>query len=350
MKILKTNLLALSAILIMGCGSDPIEPSVNPTGGDWLVNANEVFDGGPGKDGIPSVDSPVHINVADVDFQADNDLVDVVYYDGAPVAYGHQILDWHEIVNDNRNGISVAVTYCPLTGTGIGWSRMVNGSETEFGVSGLLYNTNLIPFDRNSDSNWSQIRQDCINGDLIGETIDQVQLIEMRWDAFKEGFPDAVAISEDTGFTRDYNAYPYGDYRTNNDRLLFPVNSADTQLPRKERVLGVLDGADVTVFTFDVLEMNNGIIHTTIGERNIIVFGERSRNFINAMEIPASDVGNYRYDSGMFPNVLVHNDDTRYNLFGDNTDAEGEDLAYAANYIGYYFSFPAFFDVVTVFE
>ncbi|MGI9543245.1 MAG: DUF3179 domain-containing (seleno)protein, partial [Cyclobacteriaceae bacterium] len=135
------------------------EESPNQTGGpgtgggsggnsnDWLVPSNEVLGGGPGKDGIPALETPEMISVAQATYLRDDDLV-IGFRSGIDVrAYSHKVLDWHEIINDDVNGTAIAVTYCPLTGTAIGWDRNISGGTTTFGVSGLLYNTNLIPYD-----------------------------------------------------------------------------------------------------------------------------------------------------------------------------------------------------------
>ncbi|MEM6806653.1 MAG: DUF3179 domain-containing (seleno)protein, partial [Bacteroidota bacterium] len=129
---------------------------------DWLVPQDEVFDGGPGKDGIPSIDEPRFIDADAANFISENDLV-VGYADGNEAkAYPHVILDWHEIVNDETNNFPHAIVYCPLTGSATGWERTIDGKKTTFGVSGLLYNTNIIPYDRETDSNWSQMSLKCV--------------------------------------------------------------------------------------------------------------------------------------------------------------------------------------------
>ena len=107
---------------------------------DWLIPINEVLDGGPGKDGIPALENPENIGVNDIHFLSDSDLVIGFSSGNQARAYPHKILDWHEIINDEVNGKKLAVTYCPLTGTGIGWKRSIDGQTTTFGVSGLLYN------------------------------------------------------------------------------------------------------------------------------------------------------------------------------------------------------------------
>ncbi len=152
---MKTNIF-ISFILAFtistsSCETDKSGPACNNpsnnAGGDWLIPQNEVRDGGPGKDGIPALQTPPRVSVDDPanHYLEDEDLVLGYYYDGEIVAYPHDILDWHEIINDKVGGQAIAVTYCPLTGTGIGWERIIEEEETTFGVSGLLYNSNLFP-------------------------------------------------------------------------------------------------------------------------------------------------------------------------------------------------------------
>ena len=99
----------------------------------WLIEENKVLDGGPGKDGIPELTNPGFITVEEATYLKDNDLV-IGFVSGVEIlAYPHAILNWHEIINDDVNDISLAITYCPLTGTGIGWNRNLDGNTTTFG-------------------------------------------------------------------------------------------------------------------------------------------------------------------------------------------------------------------------
>ena len=257
-------------------------------------------------------------------------------------------MNWHEIINDQIDDLAICITFCPLTGTGIAWNRMVNGNKTTFGVSGLLYNTNLMPYDRETGSTWSQIRQDCVNGTLIESNAAQLPLIEMTWDAFKKAYPDGNVVSLETGYSRDYSTYPYGDYITNNDRLLFPVNKSDTKLPAKQRVIGVLDGNNVTVITFKKLNENNGLVSIKIGSKSVSVFGDQDHNYINALVVLTGSEGKFSYDQEGFPNVVKYEGETSHDIFGNGLN-NNEDLVYARNFVGYYLSFPAFYDQVTIF-
>ena len=166
-------------------------------------------------------------------------------------AYPHPILDWHEIVNDDIQGKKLAITYCPLTGTGIAWNRMLEGSETTFGVSGLLYNTNLMPYDRLTNSTWSQQRLDCVNGQLRGQTAETYTLVETTFETMKKFYPKGLVLNTETGFNRSYGRYPYGDYKINDERLVFPISKEDRRLDLKERTLGVLlPSGDKRVYSF----------------------------------------------------------------------------------------------------
>ncbi|WP_373496171.1 DUF3179 domain-containing (seleno)protein [Aquiflexum sp.] len=151
----------LGMLILMGCESDQNPGNSNDNSGEWLIPRDQVFDGGPGKDGIPALTNPELIQTSAASYLNDNDLILGFVNGGETRAYPHKILNWHEIINDDLGTESVSVIYCPLTGTGIGWDRNFTAGKTTFGVSGLLYNTNVIPYDRKTDTNWSQLWNRC---------------------------------------------------------------------------------------------------------------------------------------------------------------------------------------------
>lgn len=264
------NLIILLALLLMSCNSkDSDEPTT-----DWLIPSGQVQDGGPGKDGIPSVDDPNFSSVSEITFLASNDLVVGIVQDGIARAYPHNILDWHEIVNDEISDTHFALTYCPLTGTAVAWDRNINGNITTFGVSGKLYNSNLLPYDRATDSYWSQIRLDCVHGDLIETKIGTFPIIETTWATWKAAYPDSEIQNTDTGFSRNYTQYPYGDYRTNHNNLIFPVNPLDERLPSKERVLGILSDNTNRVYPLNLFG-DGRVIEDEIDGVEVIVIGSK---------------------------------------------------------------------------
>ena len=129
-----------------------------------------------------------------------------------------------------------SLIYCPLTGTANAWLRTINGQETTFGVSGLLYNSNIVPYDRATESIWSQLYGGSVVGELSGVKQAQIQVVETTWKNWKLMYRQPLVLSFETGFSRDYGRYPYGDYKTNHDFLPFPLSRKDERLPAKERV------------------------------------------------------------------------------------------------------------------
>ncbi len=203
------------------------------------IPLDEIFDGGPGKDGIPSIDHPKFITTA----QAKNDL----QLDGSGLAvsingdsrfYPYQILVWHEIANDTVGGTPVLVSYCPLCNTGIVFERKINGETVEFGVSGKLYNSDLLMYDRKTESLWSQILGQAVVGLLTGTELKQLEADDISLQTFIQKYPQGKVLSKDTGFARDYDRNPYGNYSQTNDTL-FPVKRQDSRLTPKAVIYGV---------------------------------------------------------------------------------------------------------------
>jgi hypothetical protein len=314
---------------------------VENTSTEWSIPVAEVLDGGPGRDGIPALENPVMVSADDVFTIAGSDLI-LGYKNGNDVrAYQHYVLDWHEIINDNIGDVSLAITYCPLTGTGIGWNRLVDGNETTFGVSGLLYQTNLIPFDRATKSNWSQLLNESVNGSLEGNKADLIQLVETDWDTWRTMYPETKGVSISTGFNRTYGVYPYVDYKTNNDFFLFPTPK-DPRLPLKERVHAITDDADAKVYRFSDFDSMN-IIRDTFKGKNFLIVG--STNFIASFELNVDQSAlefDYIYD-GSSSAVFQDNQGTQYNLFGEAISGQGR-LEASASFMGYWFSIPAFYE------
>ncbi len=218
--------------------------------GDWLIPSNQVLSGGPGKDGIPALKNPHFLNKSDASFMNDEDLILGLVVGTDARAYPHKILDWHEIINDEIMGEKLVISYCPLTGTGIGWLQEQHGKTSTFGVSGLLYNSNLVPYDRNTDSYWSQMRLDCIKGSRKGEKIETTQLIETTWGTWKNIYPNTQVVSTNTGYSRNYNRYPYGNYKTD-ETVYFPVSVEDNRLHAKEVVHGIIINDFAKIYRFE---------------------------------------------------------------------------------------------------
>jgi hypothetical protein len=341
---MKYHLLIIAFLIsLVACtqetGTDPEENENEKEGlTEWLVPVNEVFDGGPGKDGIPSVDNPFFSNYQDFTIMQPEDLVSVLENDGVIKAYPHRILDWHEIVNDRVNQVDVAITYCPLTGTTLAWDRNIDGETTTFGVSGLLYNSNLIPYDRKTESHWSQVLQKSINGKLISEEPIEYPVVEMSWKRLIESYPDAQILNTNTGFSRNYLVYPYRDYKTNNEYFLFPRAREDDRIPQKERVLAVFHHENSPkIYRFTHLPFDGGIIEDEINGNRLLVVGSRKDNFIVAFRVAEKG---WKYLPDALPYVLEDPLGNRYDLFGKSAAGNLESMK---QLIGYWFTFPAFY-------
>jgi len=187
---------------------------------------NKVVSGGPGKDGIPAINKPIFAPLNTIKTTnpglRDDQLGIVVNYNDETRFYPYNILVWHEIVNDVIFNIPIAVTFCPLCGSAIVYERNINGDTLLFGVSGLLYESNLLMYDTKTESLWSQIEGRAVVGDLASTELIRFPMQVMSFENAKQKYPTLVILSEETGYSRQYNIYPYGDYDTNDD-LYFNV-------------------------------------------------------------------------------------------------------------------------------
>ena len=332
-------------MLLLGACSNPDAPTSLPTTGtpgidEWLVPRGSVLDGGVGRNGIPSIDNPKFTRASEVDFLSEIDLVLGIRVGETIKAYPHPIMDWHEIVNDEVGSERIALTYCPLTGTGIGWDREINGRTTEFGVSGLLFNTNLMPYDRNTGSTWSQQRLDCVNGPLIGTQAELHSFVEMSWATWRVAYPDSDVLNLDTGADRDYRRYPYGNYRTS-AQTFFPIDREDNRLHPKTRVLG-LEVNDTWMSIAFPQGAGNNLIAFRRGEEDVIAIGNTLRNFIVAFR-PESGRTYEVLDDLDFPAIFQDDTGLRYDILGAPIDGSGPALELYPQFLGYWFSWGTFY-------
>ena len=347
----KTFIYLLILILVSTCSTsnDAIDNSSQGdqgNGGDnsnWSIPIAEVKDGGPGKDGIPSIDNPQFLNVNQIDFLTDDDLIIGTINGDVVKAYPHPILDWHEVINDEINNNSVTINYCPLTGTAFGWKSETNGTKSTFGVSGLLYNANLILYDRNTDSNWSQIRLECVNGDLIGDKPELINIVETNWKTWKTLYPNSKILSTDTGFSRNYNNYPYGPYKVSQTYFIFQPSIFNDALPNKERIYAIIDNDESKVYQFTDFE-NGNIIKDSFKSINYLVIGDE--NVIKAFKLTSdqSDL-NFTYNFNNSESFFDDNEGNKWSVFGKAIEGPrtGEQLTPAKSVISYWFAIAVFY-------
>lgn len=228
---------ALAAVFLAGGRLSPPSSVDNSSETDSLVPLDKIVSGGPPRDGIPSIDEPKFVQAQQADLQ-DGDLVLGLEINGDARAYPLDILVWHEIVNDEVGGEPVAVTYCPLCFTNQVFKRTIEGEVVEFGTSGKLYNSNLVMYDRSTESYWSQALGQAIVGERTGYLLERVPFDVAYWKDWKSINPHTKVLSQDTGFGRPYGADPYGDYYTS-PSIYFPVTNHDDRLGPKEIVIGL---------------------------------------------------------------------------------------------------------------
>lgn len=315
----------------------------------WLIPIDEVRDGGVGRDGIPSIDNPTYSSVAEQQVVLDDELISGVLINGIPVAFPHKIMDYHEIVNAEHDGFPYALSYCPLTGTSIVYPRNVNGEKTTFGVSGLLFNSNLILYDRSTESLWAQMMWQAVNGPLIEKETPFTQVIETTWEVWKKWYPETLVLDPPNGQPRSYDLYPYGGYRENHDFLLFqPKNDYDA-VPRKERILGIVNGGSMEYFRFN--QFVNGIQHQRIKIQrdDYLVFGNEVSKYMFAYlaitesgeSIEVAKVLDDQVNGRLFRDT----NGNVWSVFGEalSGSLKGQKLQQRRNFIGYSFAMAAFY-------
>jgi len=254
-----------------------------------LIDLNDIKSGGVPKGGI-GVDRGIpalarenikFVNFDKVDYIEDNELVLFLDYNGEKRIYPLQIMVWHEIANDEINGKPVAVTYCPLCGSGIAYEGTVerNGErvKTNFGTSGKLYNSNLIMYDQLTDTFWTQIDGLAVTGELVGQELIGISIDTVVWRDLKdfgEVSGDVKVLSQDTGIDRNYGNDPYGNYYEDSF-LFFSVNDRDDRIFSKTVVFGIEVNDEFKAYQEDDL-IEEGTIKDNVGGVDIEVKRKRS--------------------------------------------------------------------------
>ncbi|MBV2092240.1 MAG: DUF3179 domain-containing protein, partial [Candidatus Thiodiazotropha sp. (ex Ctena orbiculata)] len=230
---------------------------------DATIEVSEILPGGPPRDGIPSIDEPQFVPAKEADFLKPEDRILGVVRNGVVKAYPINILNWHEIVNDRFRQEPIAITFCPLCGTGMAFEATVRGETLKFGVSGLLYNSDVLLYDRASESLWSQIMKQSISGKYQGDRLRHVPLQHTNWADWSDRYPDTLVLSDETGFSRDYKRSPYRGYDKSRD-LYFPVEFRAKGYHPKERVLGLEVNGAYKAYPFVELSKTDGLIEENL--------------------------------------------------------------------------------------
>jgi uncharacterized protein DUF3179 len=223
---------------------------------DASIPVREILYGGPPRDGIPAINEPKFVTGDAVDFLDDDDRVLGVVVRDIAKAYPIKILDRHEIVNDRSGDQNFVVTYCPLCGTGVVFAANIGEGFLNFGVSGLLYNSDVLLYDRNTESLWSQIMGEAISGELKGVKLPQLPVFHTSWGEWKNRHPASLVLSTDTGYSINYDKPAYAGYKQSR-QLYFKVSrKAPSTYHPKEQVMGLEIAGKFKAYPFTELGKN----------------------------------------------------------------------------------------------
>ncbi len=238
------------------------------------IDYEEIFSGGPPRDGIPPIDSPRFESIESADKWIEElEPVILLEHENEVRVYPIQILTWHEIVNDEIAGDPIAVTFCPLCNTALVFRRpAIEGEFLTFGTSGNLRYSDLVMWDRQTESWWQQFTGEAIVGDLTGTKLDSLPAAIISWADIKSKYPEAQVLSIETGFQRNYGRNPYAGYDNINSQPFAFVGDLDTELPAMARVVGIsLDGGQGGAFSRDLLSENQ-VLNEKLGEFPVVIF------------------------------------------------------------------------------
>jgi len=257
------------------------------------VPLREFQSGGPGKDGIPALDRPRFVRTAEASFLRQREPVIALTLAGRARAYPLQILTWHEIVNDVVAGVPVAVTFCPLCNTAIAFDRRVEGRRLSFGTTGNLRNSDLVMYDRQTESWWQQFGGEGVVGRYAGTRLRTLPARIVAWRSFRAQHPDGFVLSRNTGYSRPYGENPYAGYDDVSSPPFFPTrNAGDKRLPPKERVVFLERGGSAVAIPFSTLAKKRQVEVTLAGHRLAVRWQGGVSSALDSGEIASGrDVG-----------------------------------------------------------
>lgn len=267
------------------------------------IDYDDIFSGGPPPDGIPPIDDPTFVDISSADawLQGVEPVISLVIGNDAR-AYPLQIMTWHEIVNDEVNAIPVAVTFCPLCNTALVFERpTIDGETLTFGTSGNLRYSDLVMYDRQTESWWQQFSGEGIVGELTGEVLAPVPAAILAWDDFKAKYPQGQVLSKDTGFSRSYGQNPYVGYDNVNSSPFLYRGEVGDQLRAMDRVVGIFLEDQSVAYSYIRLA-EEGVINDELADRPISVFWKAGT--ASALDTASISQGNDVGSTGVFETTI----------------------------------------------
>ena len=251
--------------IMLCCGASEFDLSQN------IIDIDQFFSGGVKKDDIPAISNPKFISPDQVTFLNNNDLIVGVVIDGQAKAYPINILNWHEVVNDQVGRERVAITWCPLTKSAVVFDRETPQGDLEFGVSGILYNNNLVMYDRLSNSLWPQLLLSAATGNFSGYQLKVIPSVVTTWRQWKQSHPQSLVLSTDTDFYRNYTYDPYQGYHQGSATGVL-AQQIDPRLNAKELVIGVNINGVKKAYPLSKVKMRRPI-EDVVENGEILIYG-----------------------------------------------------------------------------
>lgn len=254
------------------------------------VPYEQILSGGVPKDGIPAINAPAFVTLEEADAWLEpEEPVILVERSGQAKAYPIQILIWHEIVNDEIDGVPLVVTYCPLCNTAIAFERTVEGEVLDFGTTGRLRYSNLIMYDRQTESWWQQGTGEAIVGEYTGEELTFLPAFIIGWETFQESYPEGRVLSRETGHSRSYGSNPYPGYDdVDSSPFLYEGPETPGVLPPKARVLAVgLEGEAPVAYPYTLFEELRVANDSVDGEPIVVFWSPETASPLDTRDLSA---------------------------------------------------------------
>lgn len=294
--IVAASLVFSSAVLSFDLRNNSEWPTTDFTNSS--VDHSEIMSGGPPKDGIPAIDNPSFVSNANAsEWLKDKEPVIALEFDGIARAYPLQILMWHEIVNDEIGDKAVSVTFCPLCNASIVFDRDLNGVRYDFGTTGRLRLSDMVMYDRQTESWWQQFTGEAIIGELNGTKLKQIPSNIVAFESFRKQFPKGQVLSKDTGFARQYGRNPYAGYDDINSSPFLFRGKVDDRLKPMERVLSLR--SDDKTMLFDLTSLKDKpVVNSSFEDKSFVVFAFEDMN----SALDESDISSSR----LIPSAAVY--------------------------------------------
>lgn len=258
------------------------------------IELTELRSGGPRKDGIPALNYPKLVSVNKSNFLKDSDIIVGIVIEGKARAYPIRILNWHEIVNDRSGDTDFALTWCPLTKSAVAFNRRVADETLEFGVSGLLYNSNVVMYDRTNDGLWSQLKWSGLTGKNASQSLSLIPTQLSTWGDWKSLHPDTAVLEPQARHLRQYDKDPYKFYHMQATPM-FHLPLKDARLKPKDTILGVIVQGQPKAYPLTTIIHLQQPMNDTIAGEKITIFPQ------NGLDATIKDK-----DGNVIPSVVAY--------------------------------------------